>query len=879
MKRIIRYFGLSVMAATLLCCNKEADIVTEVAPEGENPRQWGADVLVFSGIHENDLGTKATIDLSGSEKATVAFEDKDEALVYVPATGKSGKYIYNDASGLFEPATDGDVLVVGNNEAYVYYPFGEFVIEGSAVKFTMPEAIGAGDTADLGDKLPLGGIIPAGAKAGVNPVATFKSIGSILKVSFTSPAAEGETITAVELSGTGVSITGSGTVTWSENTAAGVPVLSALEGGVSTVTVAYPSGKHLQSGSYEDFFFFLPPSGEFADMKIKAVFGKTVAETTYEPFKEITRNGTLSLERNKVLEVKGALSGYFSGGDGSEAYPYIIATAEDFKAIAPLANAEVSFFRSTGAHYKQTADIDFENAELSDYMISTKDYAFQGEYDGAGLSNFTLSGTPTGGDKDGIALFKNVDGATLKNIAVSNAGINGGKFTAGLVGYAEGANLDIQNCSASDITLTTNVNYGAGGLVGGIYAGTVTGCTVNNLTIVNSADAAHNYIGGLFCNVNGKLTISDCSLNGTTTLTGKIGYFGGIAARLANDNNVITGCINNSAITCTGNYAGGIVAIFEKGTVTGCSNLAAVTSEGQYVGGIVGHIKAGSSALVEDCRSIANITGKSYVGGIAGYVTRGVINNCYAKGSATGGVNTGGLVGYAYSTDGNVAVFNSLASVDVTTTQGGDAQSGGVIGRATCSATNYVYIANCAGLNNLVKATQADAVRVGAFTGYTNSEAGSGKNTPANVRIWNCYTLVDDTNFQCANTDATEGIGGFVGKMDTASSIRDCYYVNDDSKSTLYGSNYKNIFKTTADVIKGEGTITVGPTNYNFNFENAAFLDVLNKCVYADEAGTTPITAFKLYPACDWTMTGANGEALSHPVPENLIALGEGFYE
>lgn len=844
MKRIIRYFGLSVMAATLLCCNKEADIVTEVAPEGENPRQWGADVLVFSGIHENDLGTKATIDLSGSEKANVAFEDKDEALVYVPATGKSGKYIYNDASGLFEPATDGDVLVVGNNEAYVYYPFGEFLIEGSAVKFTMPEAIGAGDTADLGDKLPLGGIIPAGAKAGVNPVATFKSIGSILKVSFTSPAAEGETITAVELSGTGVSITGSGTVTWSDNTAAGVPVLSALEGGVSTVTVAYPSGKHLQSGSYEDFFFFLPPSGEFADMKIKAVFGKTVAETTYEPFKEITRNGTLSLERNKVLEVKGALSGYFSGGDGSEAYPYIIATAEDFKAIAPLANAEVSFFRSTGVHYKQTADIDFENAELSDYMISTKDYAFQGEYDGAGLSNFTLSGTPAKDDKDGIALFKNVDGATLKNIAVSNAGITGGKFTAGLVGYATGAALTIQNCSATDITLTTTVDYGAGGLVGGIYAGTVTGCTVNNLTIVNTADANHDYFGGLFCNVNGSLTIAGCSLNGTTTLTGKMGYVGGIAARLANANALMTTCTNSSDISATGSYVGGIVAILQNGVVRGC-------------------------------RSNADLSGASDVAGIAGRVTCGVVTDCFAKGSATGGINIGGIVGYAYSTGGNVAVMNCLASMDVTTNQSGNTHSGGVIGRATCSATKYVYIGNCAGLNNVVKATQENAVRFGAFVGYTNSEAGDGTNTPNRVRIWNCYTLVDDTNFQCANTEATGGVGGFVGQMGTASDIGDCYHVNDGSKSTLNASA-KNVTQTTADVIGGTGNLEVS-SRVGFSL-NDSFLNVLNTCTYAKN-GTDRLIAFSKYPMCDWTMTGAKGEVLSHPVPVNLVNLGEGFYE
>ena len=885
MKRIVRFFCLPLVASALLCCSKEAVDITEAAPvEGrtissEDSRQWASDVLVFSGVYENDYGSRAAIDLSGAEEAAVAFEDKDEALVYVPATGKSGKYVYNIASGLFEPATDDDVIVVGNNVAYVYYPFAEFALDGSDVKFTMPGAVGAGSAADLGDKLPLGGVIPAGAKVGSNPCATFKSIGSILKVSLTSPAAEGETITSVELSGSGVSITGTGKVTWSEDTASGVPVLSALEGGAGTLTVACPAGKHLQSGSYQDFFFFLPPSGDFADMKIKVVFGKTVGETSYLPYKEVTRNMTLSLERNRVYEVKGAI-GHFSGGDGSVAYPYIIATADDFKAIAPLANANVSFFRSSGVNYKQTTDIDFEDADLSGCMIGTKDYAFQGLYDGAGLSNFTLSGIPEGGDKDGIALFKNVYGATLKNIAVSGASITGRKFTAGIVGYAAGAALVIQNCSASDITLTTAVDYGAAGLVGGMYAGTVTGCTVRNLTIVNSADAAHNYFGGLFCNVNGSLTISGCSLEGSTTLSGsgKMGYVGGIAARLANAGSEITGCTNNSAIVATGDYVGGIAAIFENGKITGCSNLGDITSEGQYVGGIVGLQKSSSSyAVIKGCRSNAALSGSADVAGIAGRVTWGVITDCFAKGSATGGVNVGGVVGYAYSVNGNVAVLNCLSSVDVTTNASGNTHSGGVIGRATSSATRYVYIGNCAGLNNAVTATEENAVRFGAFTGFTNSEAGDGTNTPNRVRIWNCYTLVDDNNFQCANTGATADVGGFVGRMGSASDLGDCYFINDGSKSTYNGTTYKNITKTTADVIGGSGNIAVNPTRQGLNLDDT-FLNVLNRCTYASN-GTTRLTAFTNYPMCDWTMTGAGGEILSHPVPVTLVALGEGFYE
>lgn len=251
--------------------------------------------------------------------------------------------------------------------------------------------------------------------------------------------------------------------------------------------------------------------------------------------------------------------------------------------------------------------------------------------------------------------------------------------------------------------------------------------------------------------------------------------------------------------------------------------------------------------------------------------------DCFAKGTATGGLNTGGIVGYAYSTDGNVAVFNCLASVDVTCTASGNQHSGGVIGRATCVDTKYVYIGNCAGLNNLVKATESNAVRFGAFTGFCNAEKKSGSATPNRVRIWNSYTLVDESNFHCANTGATADVGGFVGRMGAASDLGDCYYIIDGSKSTLDVTNSKNITKTTAEIIGGTGTIAVNPTRQGLSLEDS-FLNVLNRCTYASN-GTTRLTAFNDYPMCDWTMTGANGEPLSHPVQASLVALGPDFYE
>lgn len=952
MKRVISIIGILAVSALVFSCSKSNTTPQTPAEEGKTISIQDLDpsvyLLSFSGSFESakdaDETTKVTINLTDGAQA---FETGDEVMVYVPATSTKGIYAYDEADQDFKPKNAEQAVAIGANYAYVYYPADEFELADGKVNFTMPEAV----TELPGKKTPIAGIIPAGARVDGKPAASFKNLGSILRFSFTAANEKGETLTAVELSGEGAAITGKGEVTWSENTSGGEPVLAALNGGnVVTVTIGTPV--QLNNTETSDFFFFLPQSGEITNMKVKAIYGKKVGEVEYAPFEGFTRSVAMHLERGKLITVEKTLKGFFSGGDGSAASPYLIASADDFKAIATLANATAveggngyddtaarTFFGSAGVHYQQTANIDFEDADITDYMISTPDISFQGTYKGKDgdsqytLSNFKLEREPTGGDKDGTALFKNIEDASLIGVSIVGAHVSGGKFTAGLAGRVGGAGAYIQNCSITGSTIADikGTDYGAAGLIGGIYGGTVSGCSAADMTLSTSVENKQ-FFGGIICYINGTVTVSQCSLNGTTTVT-DAQKFGGIVGQINNENVSITDCHNHSKITGSKNYNGGICGVASKGTISNCTNDGEITglsstagivanldgatvdkctnsgtisgtqnyaagivayhtngditncvntgdisADGAYVGGIAGMLKSSAAyGLIKGCRSNATLTGANDVAGIVGRVTFGVVMDCFAKGSATGGLNTGGIVGYAYSTDGNVAVLNCLAAVDVTCNASGNQHSGGVIGRATCCASRYVYIGNCAGLKNVVKATESNAVRFGAFTGFCNAEAGGGTATPNRVRIWNSYSLVDDSNFQCANTSATADVGGFVGRMGAASDLGDCYYINDGSKSTLNGSNYKNITKTTAAVIGGTGTIAVNPTRQGFSLEDS-FLNVLNKCTYASN-GTTRLTAFSNYPMCDWTMTGANGEALSHPVQASLVALGAEFYE
>ena len=926
MKKTLKLFGLVALSAFVFSCTKETalDIEKENITPADEQQAETPDTPVIPAT-DGGLLTSFGVTIEGVTKVTVdlgtgdtAIENGDEVLV-CNAEG-SAEYVYNGSA--FE-VKSGQTPVTLSSAVGVYYPANEFEVAGAAVKLTMPAAIES--SGDFGAINPMAGVITG--SAGSYSV-TLSNLASVLKVSVTADV----DINSVTLDyGTDVNYATGAKFTVD----ASAKTLTAADASAETsVNVALGTPAHTAD------VVFLLPTLELANGI--TVTANLAANHNGGANSFTVANTKTAAPARQTISKMSFYAGLFSGGTGAAKDPYIIANARDFKYISkycaegytPGSKSAADFL---GATYKQTANIDFKKADLSKadlsaYMIASASAPFTGTYDGDSktLSNFTISGSPSG--NEGVAPFKAIDGAVLQNISISNAEITGGKFTAGLVGYAKGAGATIQNCSIESSTISdTGNDFGAAGLIGGIYGGTVTNCSGTDLTI--STDVANKaYFGGIISYSNGTVTVSRCSLNGTTTVT-NAQKFGGIIGQINNVNVTITDCHNHSTINgsknynggicgyaklgtisyctndkavnglsstagivaqldgatvdhCTNsgtihgseNYAAGIVAYHTLGNLTNSVNTGAISADGTYVGGIAGMLKSSANyGLIKGCRSNATLSGANDVAGIVGRVTWGIVMDCFAKGSATGGLNTGGIVGYAYSTDGNVAVMNCLANVAVTCNASGNQHSGGVIGRATCVDSKYVYIGNCAGLNNLVKATESNAVRFGAFTGFTNAEKKSGSATPNRVRIWNSYTLVDESNFQCANTGATADVGGFIGRMGAASDLGDCYYIIDGSKSTLNGSNYKNITQTTAAVIGGTGSIAVNPTRQGLNLDDA-FLNVLNRCTYASD-GTTRLTAFTSYPMCDWTMTGANSEPLSHPVPANLVALGEDFYE
>ena len=814
MKRYFTYVALSAMVAALaLSCSKEKSIAgEEVAPSAEETTNEGsskdpADLsnldpsVYLLGIGADFEGfTKAEFNLDAKK---VEFAKGDFVLVYVPGTepnsGKSGKYEWTGE--LFSPASEEDAIAIGTDEAFVYYPHSAFSVNEGSVQFTVPAAISAGSTVDLGNKTPMVGHIAAGAEKDADGRAqvTFKNLGAILQVGFSSPNDHGETITKVELTAGGSKyITGTGTVSWAND----VPTLSDLSAGEKTIAIENIQDGHLVSGTDKVFYFFLPVNGDEAlgTLSVKAIYGKKVGETTYEPYQTISRS-SITPERSTIYSVSKQLSGFFHGGDGSETYPYIIASEEDFDNIYTNwdnnkegenigYNGTDTFFGH--AHYKQTAET-IDKAGDTYNVIGTSAKPFCGVYDG---NNNTIANVSiyNGG---AFGLFGYTSGAKIQNLTAENIRVDGtGANRGAFIGYMAGG--EINNCHVTGDQSIINGNGAAiGGVVGSIRAaaGTVISCS-STANVSNTVETAQNYAtGGIVgyidsagskvssCEIKGSVTggnanrvggivgmsnkacdILSCSTTVGKDVTGN-NNVGGIAGQIV-EGVTVSGCTNNAAVSGVSSV-GGLVGLMTNGAITTVKsvNNGSVTGTGGKVGGLVGEKVDGN--IWTGATNNGNVEGVYHVGGLVGVQTAGATRVCVNTGdvTATGksGVsgqdwaNVGGIIGRMDG--GELGRVNGGYTAEntgtVTATSGNGC--GGVVGVMTAGTIAYSHAT--AAINGLH--------HVGGIVGILRGGA-----------VRNCYNVADVI---CTGNH----IGGIVGNMQ-AGTVDACY--------TTYGKTIKGTY-------------------------------------------------------------------------------------
>jgi hypothetical protein len=181
-------------------------------------------------------------------------------------------------------------------------------------------------------------------------------------------------------------------------------------------------------------------------------------------------------------------------------------------------------------------------------------------------------------------------------------------------------------------------------------------------------------------------------------------------------------------VNMTGNsYVGGLAG-YNYGDINDCYVTGMVTGKSSYVGGLTG--RNSGTGTITGCYEIITVTAdsSSYVGGLAGSNLGGTIQRCYAAGPVNGSSNVGGLVG---RDSGTITSCYAIGAVNGSSYIGGFAgyKSGGTI--ATSYSTGAVAgTSNVGGLIGFMSGSTVNSSFWDVNTsGQPISAGGTGKTT------------------------------------------------------------------------------------------------------------------------------------------------------
>ena len=327
-------------------------------------------------------------------------------------------------------------------------------------------------------------------------------------------------------------------------------------------------------------------------------------------------------------------NGLFSGGLGSENFPYLIATAADLDAVRDQLSANyrmVSDILFTGADFSSRGD--YYNGGAGWQPIGSQITPFTGTFDGDGHTITGLyTNLSTGTSSVYAGLFGRVEGAAICNLALRNADISVdtdlNAYIGGIVASAE--NVEIEGCSVSGILLARSTqSASAGGIAGYVYAGTISRCG-NTAAVISESNHPKGlsdydaYAGGILGRGMGRVDVSVCYNVGSVTAESpkNDANAGGI---LGESCTTIINCFNAGTVTAKA-YDNGYKSFPNWAFAAGIASAGADTMNCCYnIGEVRVDISSSTSPVVR---------------GIASYATfRDQVTNCYYVDSLMHGID------------------------------------------------------------------------------------------------------------------------------------------------------------------------------------------------------------------------------------------------
>lgn len=328
----------------------------------------------------------------------------------------------------------------------------------------------------------------------------------------------------------------------------------------------------------------------------------------------------------------------FSGGSGTEADPYQVATATDLNNVRNYLSS----------YFIQTANIDLGVAPWNvgeGWVPIGTGSAFSGNYDGNEHYIYSLFINRPGVAYQG--LFSILDNSEVTYLNLENVQIIGGDYTGSLAGIGR--------------------NWTS------IYNSTITGS-------VQGDNLTGGFLGQLLM-VSGLI---DCKFIGTVTGDNSVG--GCVGDSYSNDgawNGIHTSIVQGSISGF--DHVGGIIGSMGiRNVINKCVSTADISGN-SFVGGLAG---SGYHFNVDQCYNIGNVSGNSVIGGVVGGSNGAFssgIHYSYSYGSVSGISESGGLLGRGGGIGVNYCYWDTQIS-------GIDHSIGGE-GRTTDEMT-YPYAAN-----------------------------------------------------------------------------------------------------------------------------------------------------------------------------------------
>ena len=584
---------------------------------------------------------------------------------------------------------------------------------------------------------------------------------------------------------------------------------------------------------------------------------------------------------------------YSLSGSGSQKDPYLIQSAKDLAFLSWTVYNDQAYNNNVtingsyryyyeSKYFKQTAEIDLSQYYWQPIGVyynregSSVYRYFSGNYDG---QNYAISGlkTPYGttnayshqGLFGYVQRYSTNEKIILQNITLNATSVKGNSSVGGVVAYIYYG--DIINCKNNSgyilgtqhvggivgytqkVKLTNNFNLASvggtknvGGINGYVYDSLGASENENKGSIISN-----QYVGGIFGYVNTSSSTKELyfnNLNNLGSVKGESGYVGGIIGYSYTSSTSIntvefSNFSNTGEILNYADYTGGLVGYIGDSKpssfiIENSSNLSDI-SGGIYTGGIVGYSRF--SIVLKNNRNDGDITGANYLGGIIGYSVGGALSYSSNNGIIKGEKYIGGLAGQG----ANISSSYNLGEVN------GNRYVGGLLGSSGNVQNSYN--------RGYIIVTPTDS---GTGVGGISSSSSSISNcyNLGNIEIknssYNCYvggltgslgssSYVKNSfnigNINCGSTSSSSSIGGIVGQ--SYGQINNCYNLEQVSGTgkvggilgeSLSGSSVSNCFYGVNCTTKGiKGQDIVGQAEYDESLTIDSFKD---KAFYLDSS-------------------------------------------